>query len=47
MLNFWIPEYKFQLVEWFVGNKILTRPKANRMSYRQLLGKYVEIRKEK
>lgn len=44
MSNFWIPTYKWQYVQWFEDQKILTRSKANRMSLKQLRGKYCEIR---
>jgi len=44
MRDFWLPTHKFQLVEWFVGRNILERNKANRMSKKQLYGKYCEIR---
>ena len=44
MSEYWIPKYKWQLIEWFVSNHLLTRRKANRMSKRQLYGKYREVR---
>ena len=46
MSDYWKPQYKWQLVEWFTGQGILTRPKANRMSKKQLYGKYCEIREK-
>lgn len=41
---FWVPRYKYEYVEWFVNQKILERSKANRMSLKQLKGKYFEVR---
>jgi hypothetical protein len=44
MSSYWHPQWKWQLVEWFVEQGILTHNKAQRMSKRQLYGKYKETR---
>jgi hypothetical protein len=44
MSNYWMPQYKWQFVQWFEDQNILTRAKSNRMSLKQLRGKYCEIR---
>lgn len=44
MSNYWMPTYKWQFIQFFEDQKILTRAKANRMSLKQLRGKYCEIR---
>jgi hypothetical protein len=46
MGEFWIPKFKWQLVDWFVGRWMLTRVKAERMTKRQLMGKYCQVRRE-
>ena len=45
-MRYWMPSFKWQFVEWFVSQHILTRAKARRMTVRQLRGKYVEVRRE-
>ena len=42
--TFWIPTLKYQFVEWFVQQSILTFSKANKMRLENLRGKYFEIR---
>ncbi len=44
--DYWRPQFKFQLVEYFVSNNILTRAKANRMRFKNLYGKYKEYREK-
>lgn len=44
MSNYWMPTMKWQFIQWFEDQNILTRAKANRMSLKQLRGKYCEIR---
>jgi len=44
--DYWHPNHKFQLVNWFVSNNILTYSKANKMSLKNLYGKYKEIREK-
>jgi len=44
--DYWHPQYKWQLVEYFVSNNILTQAKANRMRFKNLYGKYKEIREK-
>ena len=41
---FWNPTYKWQFVQWFEDQGILRRSKANRMTLKQLRGKYWEVR---
>lgn len=45
MSNFYIPRFKYELVDFFVKQNILTRSKAERMKKNNLEGKYFEIRK--
>jgi len=45
MSEYWHPKFKYQLVEWFVRQDILSYAKARRMSKRQLYGKYTEERR--
>lgn len=45
MSNFYHPKYKYVYVNWFVKQGILTKSKANKMTKKQLQGKYYEIRK--
>lgn len=45
--SFWVPNFKWQLVNWFISQDILTKNKAERMNKNQLYGKYFKIRKEK
>jgi len=42
--TFWKPQFKWQLVDWFVSSSIMERSKAERMTKNQLYGKYWEIR---
>jgi len=44
MSDYWRPQFKWQLVDWFVEQGILVRWKAEKMSKNQLYGKYKEIR---
>jgi hypothetical protein len=44
MSNFWVPKFKWQYVEWFVKQGILTKNQANTMKLNNLRGKYFEIR---
>lgn len=45
MGNFWVPSFKWQLVEWFVKRRQLSKAKAQKMSKKELMGKYYEIRR--
>ena len=42
--DYWKPQFKYQFVEWFVQQGILTFSKANKMRLKNLKGKYFEIR---
>ena len=42
--DFWMPQYKYQLIQWFMQQGILTKNKAERMTKKQLYGKYCGIR---
>jgi hypothetical protein len=43
--DYWRPQYKWQLVEWFFRQGILSKSKASRMNKNNLYGKYIEIRR--
>lgn len=43
--SYWKPRFKWELVDWFVKQGILTKAKANKMQKKQLYGKYIETRK--
>jgi hypothetical protein len=45
-MGYWYPQFKWQLIEWFTSRGLLTKSKAERMTLRQLRGKYVEVRRE-
>jgi len=44
--DYWHPKHKFEIVNWFVSNNILTYAKANRMNFKNLWGKYKECREK-
>ena len=43
--DYWRPQFKFQLVDFFVKQNILTQAKAKSMNKNNLFGKYCEIRR--
>lgn len=42
--DFYVPRFKYELVDFFVKQNILTKEKAERMKKKNLFGKYFEIR---
>jgi hypothetical protein len=44
MSYFWIPKFKWQYIQWFIKQGILTKSQAGKMKLNNLKGKYVEIR---
>jgi hypothetical protein len=45
MEKFWVPEFKWQLVDWFVMNNIFTKSQAEGKSKKQLYAIYYKIRR--
>lgn len=46
MGNYWIPQHKWQLVQWLVGKYPNEKAKFNRMSKKQLYAIYYDMRRK-
>lgn len=44
MSIYWHPRFKWQLVDWLVRQGVMKMSKAQRMTKKQLYGKYKEVR---